>query len=312
MELAALPVKLDVKENSFIIKKSNKTDQVIDITPVENINMFYASLDDDKLKDNKGKWIVGGEFSPLYSYRLISYSTAATSDYYNQVESPLNSYTGGVNIQYKKNKRLSIQTGVYYASMGQSLDYLSVYANQAYSLVSVNHKSQYIHNYELENSVGTVVLNSPYVVVDNRGNRISDIGSNKAYFDISDPIFQDLQAEIQQNFQYLEVPVVLRYKLIDRLIDFNFIGGLGANFLIGNNIYLVQGNAREVVGETKDINNLNISGNIGLGIEYPLMKNIQIRLEPSIKYYINAINRNSSYKSHPYALGVYTGISYSF
>ena len=43
-------------------------------------------------------------------------------------------------------------------------------------------------------------------------------------------------------------------KVFDRVVDFNIIGGIGANFLIGNDVILSYANTREVIGETKGIN----------------------------------------------------------
>lgn len=311
-KLSLLPAKIHSQEITYNIAYNNTSINQENYFGIDAVD-FYASMDESaKSKANERKWLIGGEFSPLYSYRLITQGAIVESSNYDQLESPVTSYAGGVNVQYKTNKRLTIQTGVYYSTMGQALDYLSVYANQAYSLVSDKFKDYYIQNYELQNSAGTISFSTPYVVVDERAHRVRDISSTKGYFDVSDPIFQDLKAEIQQNFQYIEVPIIIRYKLIDKVLDLNFIGGLGANFLIGNNVYLVQGNAREMIGETSGVNTINYSGSVGFGIEYPVLNRISIRLEPSLKYYLNAINSNSSYESHPYAFGIYTGFNYSF
>jgi hypothetical protein len=42
------------------------------------------------------------------------------------------------------------------------------------------------------------------------------------------------------------------------------------------------------------------------------MDKINIRIEPSIKYYLNELNSSSPIESHPYSIGFYTGINYSF
>ena len=136
--------------------------------------------------------------------------------------------------------------------------------------------------------------------------------SNKGFVNTADPIFQDIDAEVKQSFKYIEVPVVLRYKLIDRLIDFNIVGGVGANFLIGNDVILSHENNKEIIGETKGVNTINYTSSLGFGIEYPLMKRLNFRLEPSIKYYLNALNSNSEVEAHPYSIGIYTGINYTF
>lgn len=262
---------------------------------------------------NNNKWILGGEFSPLYSYRYIADAGGDhNKDYYNSTENPIMSYTGGLNLQYKAIKRLTIQAGIYYTTLGQSIDYMSVYANTAYDLVAEEYKDRFINSYSITNSSGDVSFNSPYVIVDEKATRVNNLSNSKGVADVSDPIFSNLDAEIQQSFQYVEVPFLMRYKLIDKNVDFNIVGGFGANFLIGNDVYLKYANNKEVIGETKGVNTINYNSTLGFGIEYPVMDRINIRLEPSIKYYLNEINSSSSVESHPYSIGIYAGINYSF
>lgn len=314
-KMPSFPIKIKVEDVklAFIDIKQKKTKSYINTLP--DINCIYAYNDIIEIEKNpkKDKWLIGAEFTPLYSYRHITQSSGSNeTDYYNQVENPIMSYTGGLNLQYKAMDRLTVQTGVYYSTMGQSLDYMSVYSNQAYGLVPEEFKDRFINSYELDNSVGLISFNTQYVIVDESASRVNNMSDNKGFVNTADPVFQDLEAEIQQNFQYIEIPFILRFKLIDKRADLNLIGGLGANFLIGNDVYLLYEGKKEIIGETNGVNNVNYSTTLGFGIEYPLMKKINIRLEPSLKYYLNAINSDSSVESHPYAFGVYTGISYSF
>ncbi|MCK5170351.1 MAG: hypothetical protein KAQ75_10770, partial [Bacteroidales bacterium] len=313
-KLASLPVKIETKYSmlGFIAIKENKPE--IYINPLPDLSLIYAYNDIIEVeKNNKNdKWVLGAEFTPLYSYRYLSQSGSSEANNYNQVENAIMSYTGGLNLQFKAKDRLTVQAGVYYLTMGQSLDYMTVYANQAYDLVSEKFKDRYIQSYEVNNSVGVISLNTQYVIVDELASRVNNSSNSKDLLNLDNPIFQDLEAEIQQNFKYIEVPFILRFKLIDRHADVNLIGGIGANFLIGNDVYLLYGGKKEIIGETNNVNNVNYSTTLGFGIEYPLMKKINIRIEPTVKYYLNEINSNSSFESHPYAFGVYTGISYSF
>ncbi|MDK2979483.1 MAG: hypothetical protein PWP52_2197, partial [Bacteroidales bacterium] len=134
----------------------------------------------------------------------------------------------------------------------------------------------------------------------------------KSSYDLSNPIFNKLNANIRQSFEYIEVPLIIRYKIIDKIIDINLIGGVGANFLVGNNVYLMYENSKDVIGKTNGVNDINYSGSLGFGLEYPILNSVNILIEPSIKYYLNPINANSAVESHPYSIGIYTGVSYSF
>ncbi|HAF31294.1 MAG TPA: hypothetical protein DCG75_19830 [Bacteroidales bacterium] len=285
------------------------------LNTLPDIYTAYTLNDLFETKETKNnKWVLGGEFSPLYSYRHIAETGGDTysKDFYNSTENPIMSYTGGLNLQYKTPGRFTIQAGVYYTTMGQSMDYMSVYSNSAYNLVDEEYKDRFISSYSITNSVGNVSFNSPYVIVDEKSARVINNSDNKATVDLSDPIFNNLSAEIQQNFQYVEVPVLMRYKLIDKNVDINLVGGFGANFLVGNDVILKYGSNKEIVGQTNGVNSINYNGTLGFGIEYPLMDKLNIRLEPSIKYYLNEINSSSSVESHPYSIGIYTGINYSF
>jgi hypothetical protein len=296
-------------EKEIIDNRNQKAKSLINSIPDFNNAIALDNFSDQPTK-NDNKWAFGGEFSPLYSYRHVS--ETPNKEFYDEVESPVISYSGGLNFQYKPLKRLSVQIGVYYSTMGQALDNMSVYENSALGLVPDEYKDRYINDYTLENSTGGITLNSAYVFVDERANRVSNLTNSKSKIDISNPVFNNLEAEIQQNFQYIEVPFLLRYKLIDKIIDVNFVGGLGANFLIGNNVYLVYGDSKESIGYTEGVRDINYNGTLGLGFEYPLLNRINIRFEPSIKYYLNEINPTSTIESHPYSFGFYTGINYSF
>jgi hypothetical protein len=314
--IALLPIDFDfdVLKPELVISKTKNPVNKNEFVPDMNLLLALNIMEAEKIeKEKKSKWMIGGDFTPLYSYRSISKSNSNyDAAYYNSVESPMMTYTGGLNLQYKALGRLSIQAGVYYSSMGQSLDYMTVYSNNAYDMVAEEYKDRFVNSYEIDNSAGAISFKTSYVIIDELAARVNDMSSNKGFVNTADPVFQDLDAEIQQSFKYIEVPVILRYKLIDKEIDFNIIGGIGANFLIGNDVILSYGNTKEVIGETKGVDPVNYSGSFGFGIEYPLMKRIKLKLEPSIKYYLNSINSNSSIDSHPYSIGIYTGINYTF
>jgi hypothetical protein len=199
--------------------------------------------------------------------------------------------------------------------MGQDMEHISVYANNIYNLIDVEYRDRYINTYNIVNSAGEINFNSPLVYFDETATaRVINLSDtkNKGSYDLSDPIFNKLNASIRQSFEYIEVPLIIRYKIIDKIVDINLIGGLGANFLVGNNVYLMYENSKDVIGKTNGVNDINYSGSLGFGLEYPMLNSVNILIEPSIKYYLNPINANSSVESHPYSIGIYTGVSYSF
>jgi hypothetical protein len=294
--------------------RKQKIKAILNTLPSIYDNSYALNIVDADNEDQKSnKWVLGGEFSPLYSYRNItSTSGAYGEDYYNSTEKPVMTYSGGLNLQYKAIDRLTIQAGVYYTTMGQSLDYMAVYSNANYYIVDEQYKDRFVNSYAIENSAGEFAVRSEYVIVDNKATRVENLSSSKGEADVSDPIYNNLGAEMEQQFQYVEVPFLMRYKVIDRTLDVNILGGFGANFLVGNDVLLNYGSTKEVIGTINGLNAVNYTGTIGFGIEYPVMKRINIHLEPSFRYYLNEMNSNSTVESHPYSIGIFTGINYSF
>jgi hypothetical protein len=118
--------------------------------------------------------------------------------------------------------------------------------------------------------------------------------------------------KIEQYFQYLELPFLLRYKIIDRKLGVNLLGGVSTNILVGNRVSLTSGNKTSNIGTSQDIRNFNYMGNMGLGFDYNISRNLLFTVEPQFKYFLNSINQSSSklIANRPYMLGMFTGIKF--
>jgi hypothetical protein len=90
------------------------------------------------------------------------------------------------------------------------------------------------------------------------------------------------------------------------------LGGFSSNILVGNDTYLNRSAGKTYVGETRDMEPLNYSGTMGIGLKYGLTKHISLNVEPRVKYYLNSLSNNSSVTYKPYSIGFFTGISYQF
>jgi hypothetical protein len=123
---------------------------------------------------------------------------------------------------------------------------------------------------------------------------------------------QETDISVEQLFDYLEIPLTVKYKIIDRKLDFSFSGGLVTNFLVGNVVKLEQNGETIRFGKTDEINQINYLGTIGLGFEYPLVSGFAISLEPRLRYYLNPIDKSPNINVHPYSFGFFAGISYHF
>jgi hypothetical protein len=256
---------------------------------------------------NSKRWSIGAVAAPTY-YSTFSSEKSDISRKLASSEQSLMSYTGGVALAYKMNKRFSIQSGLYYSSLGQEISGISSYAGFQRLVYTKGD-----HNFEVQTTNGPIFTNNPDVFLTSTGpgERINTVYTNN----VIDPEKANLpyiNNSLIQNFSYLELPIILRYKIIDKALDFNIIGGISYNMLVKNSVFANNGNGKYEIGETQGLNNLTLSSSIGMGMEYSFSGNFSLNLEPTFRYYLNPFDPSAVSDNHPYTFGIFTGISYKF
>ncbi len=258
-----------------------------------------------KPKDNISKFMFGASLSPSLSM-VNTNDNEALAELMNN-EKSLPTYTAGLAVAYKVNSRFSIQTGINLASMGQLVSGIEVYSG-----LSRFYNSKGSYNYMVETASGTIVA-------DNTDLRLSDASENRVASYIPegdiDPAklkLAHVDNDIRQLFRYLEVPVVARYKVIDRKIDMNVSGGLAYGLLVENVAYSVDGNQTIKVGHTEGINKYTFSGQVGVGMEYNVTKIVSLNIEPVFRYYMTPFSDVSGAVTRPFSFGVYSGFFFKF
>ncbi len=244
-------------------------------------------------KNNNNKdWIIGGQVAPLYAYRDISTKNLSANTLkkdINSEEEGIVSYAGGLNIKYAANRRLSLQSGIYYSKMGQT-----IHATQIYNAIIPLPSSSFSNNYE----------------------SVSNVSSTANTFQTARaPLLNpDNKISAKHYYEYLEIPFIVRYKFIDRTIDFDILGGISTNFLLDDNLHFDQdiNTSNYFIPSENKLTRINYSGSLGFGIEYPITSRFIFNVEPVFKYYLNSINANSNINKYPYSFGIYTGMSYAF
>ena len=120
------------------------------------------------------------------------------------------------------------------------------------------------------------------------------------------------KGEFSQVFDFIEIPLFLRYLLIDSKVGIELVGGVNAGIIVGNNAFINNEYGLQNIGKTRDISPVNLSASAGLGASYSLSKNISLAVEPRINYYLKSINSNPDVNFRPYRIGLYTGLYYEF
>lgn len=257
--------------------------------------------------DNSDKWSIAAIASPTYSAR-VNFANDGLSKQLKGSEKPVVSYSGGVAVAYLVNKRFSIQSGLFYSSVGQEVDGIS-----SFSGFRVFDDSKGDVNFKVLTSDGIInANNSDVYLVDNR---LKDRVLTSYTAEVFDPAKANLtyvSNTVRQNFSYLELPITMRYKIVDKTVDVNLIGGVSYNFLVNNSVYTVSNGSKYFIGKTEGLNQMALSSSLGMGMEYKFSGNLYINLEPTFRYYLNPFRNATSSKIHPYSIGIFSGVSYRF
>ena len=259
------------------------------------------------------KWKLGMNISPGYSSYSARHSSAyASSMTYEDTEGNSN-MSGGISIRYKTAKRWNVESGVYYAQNGQKTGSSpQLFTGRKEELYDAAPAERLYFNTAVAMTNNQIAMNSTAGVIEIENmpkgaeiaaNLESAAGFHNAFIS---------QGEFSQVFDFVEVPLYIRYLLFGTKMNVELIGGINAGIIVGNNAYLDNQYGVQHIGKTSEISTLNLSGTMGVGLTYNLGRRISFALEPRMNYYLNSISRNDNVDFRPYRVGFYTGIYYSF
>lgn len=281
-------------------KHSNQL--LIDTLLLEKENLPEGGFLIAKRNDKPSKWSFGTKFSPVYSMAENS-NNSTTQDQAASLKSArdnsrpntkaeekaLMAFSGGVNINYQFAKRWSVESGLFYSQRKQ----------MAENLVSSS-----LNGYEDELQVYTP-QGVKYVQPEYNNTNGSDIiGTSR------DETYYSLGMNYISNFEYIELPILVRYKIVDRKLGLDVLSGVSTNFLVGNKTSIVQAQNNLWTGSTDDISPMLYNATLGLGLNYNFYRNFSFNLEPTFKYSI--ATESSIISRYPYSFAVFAGFTYRF
>ncbi|MCG6186053.1 outer membrane beta-barrel protein [Maribellus maritimus] len=303
---------LKLKEKSIPVNRISEADEVLIAENIRNLNESGGE---------ESKWKLGLQVSPGYSSQNSNYSENYSNSMTYSGQNGNANVTGGISVQMKAGKKWSVESGVYYSQNGQrstnseafnsnSLMYAADYAplggeRKSYFNTAVNLSNGQI---EMNSTAGTIQFSSAPA-----GTEVgSELDGDEFSPSPASPNTLLTEGEFSQVFDFIEIPLYLRYSLVDAKFGVELLGGVNAGIIAGNKVYMENQYGNENIGKTKDISSVNISGTVGVGLNYALNKNISLAVEPRFNYYLNSINQNPDVSFRPYRIGVYTGLYYEF
>jgi hypothetical protein len=273
----------------------------------ENVQLFSSDTEENK------KWKLGLNVSPGYSSYAAKHGAVYASNMTSEASDGNASLSGGVSVQYKTGKRISIESGIYYAQNGQQTGSSpQLFGDKAEMEYTFAPADRNYFNTAVTLSGSRMVMNSTAGIIEFEDvPKGAEIAANlETAGNYSNSLLTS--GELAQVFDFVEIPLYLRYLLIDRKIDVELVGGVNAGLVVGNNAYIDNEYGIQNIGKTSDISTVNVSGTVGVGLNYALGKNLSVAVEPRVNYYLNSINRNPEVDFRPYRVGVYTGLYYEF
>jgi len=282
--LVASPLAMKLFEKEIKEKKSAALSLIQDsLTIAYNMKML-KQFDRDEHKEKE--WSILGQVSSAYS----SYEGEKSG---NKSEDGILSVGGGVKLNWQAGKKLALQTGIIYNKFGQQLG--ASRRPYATAVLSEEMNVEAGNNAELMTSAGQI-----------KRKVAPDMLSTNATVEL----YESPSTDMIQSFEAIEIPFILRYSLLDKKFGLHVSGGVSTNLMVGNRVY--DKNSRETLGETTGIRTTNFSTSFSLGMEYQLNSKFSLSMEPSLKYYLNSINKDSNFNYKPYSIGLSSGIRYKF
>ena len=121
----------------------------------------------------------------------------------------------------------------------------------------------------------------------------------------------DNSGNLNQIFGYVEIPVEIKYNVVNGKLGINLVGGFSTLLLNKDEVFIETSTFTQSLGASNNLRSINFSGNIGLDVDYSIRKNLYINISPMFKVQTNTFSKNSG-SIQPYYLGVYTGLNYKF
>lgn len=100
------------------------------------------------------------------------------------------------------------------------------------------------------------------IQIDNNPGEFSDAGLAGRATD------QKFDGSLNQKTGYIEVPVEMTYKLLDKKFGIDVIGGFSTLFLNNNEVSLESSGLNMNIGEANNLNAMHFSTNVGVGFKY--------------------------------------------
>tara|TARA_B110000240_G_scaffold195542_1_gene245413 strand:+ start:7147 stop:8427 length:1281 start_codon:yes stop_codon:yes gene_type:complete len=282
---------LNNDHNTFSLKQNTLLEITKSLNPKIvskkiDINNFLKPKDSSTInKYNQERWAIAPVFAVLKS-NSFSNTSPIDANLDNSTKGE-NSFSYGVQVAYKINKKWTIQSGIHLQEMSYSNNQIAVFSSSQGSSSTTKFTNEGFFSFDVNNTKNI------------------DFNANSLTNAIS------YSGNLTQNYGYIEIPFELKYNFSSRKeFKTQLVAGFSSLFLNKNSILLgTESSSQE--GKASNLNMINFSGNLGFDFNYHLNKNWSLQLNPMLKVQLNTFNENAN-NFAPFFTGIYTGVHYKF
>lgn len=272
--------KLAVKDSSkHELPKVEEIKKTVEIAATENneLDKLLKEKEDKTTKKEKNKrWQINTSVAPVY-YNSLTDGSPLDSQFETNQKEYNTSQSFGVGINYALSKKVKVRTGI--------------------NTVAVNYDTNDVQlNPTFTGGLNISIQGTPI--------NIKNIG----IYGTKNPNSTGI---INQKMGYVEVPLELSYQIVNKRFGLEFIGGVSTLFLTQNSITMKLEQEKINLGGANNLNTVHYSGNLGLGLKYGIMKQLEFKIEPVLKYQFNPFSSTNT-NSKTYIFGLYSGIGFNF
>lgn len=298
-----------------IVSDYNKQFNVLATTfPITPVTMFDIAMNTPK--GNSVAITVGAHFITQYNYRQVfSSGNFGTADIpFGSLEEPLYTVSYGLSVAVGLSDRWSLQSGVNYLNMGQYLNGIMSFSSpDNLPLFDLDPKFAFNHPQTIITSQGSIRLSEPTLYfADTHSFRVL---TNKQFVNNQDAkSLTNREGGLSQYTSFLEIPLVLRYKLVEKSLGLHLKGGMTGTYLLSNDVFLGRDFMQQPIGETYGLRNVNFSAMGGVILSVPITNKVSLLIEPTAQIFLMPMVKDELLTGRvlPFNFSMFSAITFDF
>ena len=267
-------------------KKDSAAVAVAVPNPLEELLLQQEKEKQAVTETKVNRWQITSNVAPIY-FSSASNGSPISDEFSDNSKNYEKNMSYGVGVNYALSNKWSVRGGVNKLTLGYNTNDIVYYAG--------------LSDASAKNSNGYASKGTNIIVEDNSAVNVLSF----------DNVPGKTPGYLNQTMGYIEVPIELSYKILDKKFGIELIGGMSTLFLNENNLSVVSNGYSVNAGKADNLNDVSFTSNIGLGFKYKFWTSFQANVEPKFKYQLNTFSDNEG-GFKPYFIGIYSGLSFSF